>query len=60
MASIKISDLRPAGYELFSDFENYMNEVSEEELNIQGGGTPLVFLAGAALGALAMEIYHHH
>lgn len=58
MASIKISDLHPAGSELFSDSESYMNEVSEGELDIQGGISPLI--AAAALGALAMEVYHHH
>lgn len=37
MATIAISDLRPAGYDLFSDSESYMLALSEEELSIQGG-----------------------
>lgn len=51
MASIKISDL-------FLNSESYMNEVSEEEQDIQGGILPI--LLGIAVGALASEIYHHH
>ncbi|MDZ8090997.1 MAG: hypothetical protein RMZ42_03505 [Nostoc sp. DedQUE05] len=42
MATINISDLRPAGYELFSDSEGYMNEVGDGELDIiNGGSTPI-------------------
>lgn len=38
MASINISDLRPAGSDLFFDSETYMNEISEGEItSIQGG-----------------------
>jgi hypothetical protein len=36
MANIEIADFNPAGYELLSNSE-FMNELSEEELNIQGG-----------------------
>ena len=43
MASIKISELHPAGSDLFSDSESYMNELSEGEIGgIQGGMTPLL------------------
>lgn len=38
MASINISDLQPKGFDLFSDSESYMRELSEGELSIQGGG----------------------
>ncbi|HAX80503.1 MAG TPA: hypothetical protein DCY88_32885, partial [Cyanobacteria bacterium UBA11372] len=32
------SDLRPAGYDLFSDSESYMHELSDSDLdNITGG-----------------------
>ncbi len=45
MASIKISELPPAGSELFYDSENYMNEVSEGELlSVQGGSSPVCLL----------------
>ena len=38
MASIKIAELRPAGSELFQDAESFLNELSEKELSVQGGG----------------------
>ncbi len=34
MASIAIYDLRPAGYDLLSDTESFMSNLSEEELGI--------------------------
>jgi hypothetical protein len=37
MASITISDLRPAGFDLLSDSESFMEELSSEELGLQGG-----------------------
>ncbi len=37
MANITISNLHPAGSDLFSDFEDYLNELSEDELSIQCG-----------------------
>ena len=40
MANIKISDLRPTGYDLFSDSESYMRELSEAELDTHGGMSP--------------------
>jgi hypothetical protein len=39
MPTIKISNLHPAGSELFSDFESYMNELGDSELDIISGGT---------------------
>ncbi|RAQ48795.1 hypothetical protein B9S53_01950 [Arthrospira sp. O9.13F] len=38
MANITISDLRPAGADLFSDSESYLNEISDSELNTTNGG----------------------
>ena len=38
MATIKISDLHSAGSELFMDSESYLNELTNEELNIAHGG----------------------
>lgn len=38
MSNVKISDLHPAGSELFSDSESYINELSEGELNSINGG----------------------
>ncbi len=37
MATIQISDLRPAGYDLLSDSESFLSNLSEEELSVQGG-----------------------
>ena len=38
MATIKISDLHSAGSELFMDSESYLNELTDEELNMAHGG----------------------
>lgn len=53
MASITISNLRPAGADLFQDSESFLNELTDEELKATHGGiTPyiliatLIFLAG--------------
>jgi hypothetical protein len=38
MANIEINELKPAGAELFSDSEGFMNELSDSELaDINGG-----------------------
>lgn len=45
MAYISISDLRPAGAELFSDSESYLNELVTDEISEVYGGAwfiPLV------------------
>jgi hypothetical protein len=42
MATIKIADLRPIGSEFFADSESYLNELTDDELNMtQGGSTPV-------------------
>jgi hypothetical protein len=42
MATIKIVDLSPVGSEFFTDSESYLNELTNDELNMtQGGSTPL-------------------
>ncbi|MBW4614445.1 MAG: hypothetical protein KME21_14465 [Desmonostoc vinosum HA7617-LM4] len=46
MSQITISTLHTAGSDLFSDSESYLKELSEEDLDIQGGIWPI----------LAMEI----
>jgi hypothetical protein len=62
MATINISDLRPAGFDLFSDSENYMMELTEYELGVQGGGITIVTVSskwciagGVALSSLAVS-----
>ena len=37
MSVIKISELRPAGSELFQDSESFLNELNEQEMSIVGG-----------------------
>ncbi len=38
MATIKISDLQPAGAKLFQDSESFLNELTEQEFgDIKGG-----------------------
>ena len=42
MATIKIADLSPVGSEFFADSESYLNELTDDELNMtQGGSTPV-------------------
>lgn len=51
MATIKISDLRPTGSDLFSDSEGYMNDLGESEFDgIYGGLTPALVLSAFRLG----------
>jgi hypothetical protein len=37
MANIKISELRPAGSELFQDSESFLNELNEREMVVGAG-----------------------
>ena len=37
MANINISDLRPAGADLFLDSESYLNDLTEGEMLVSGG-----------------------
>ena len=37
MANINISDLRPAGADLFLDSESYLNDLTEGEMIVRGG-----------------------
>jgi hypothetical protein len=47
MASIAISDLRPAGAELFMDSESFLSELSDGELSGTFGASPPVVVASA-------------
>ena len=44
MANINVKDLNSniAGSDLFSDSESFMRDLSDDELNTQGGGTPYI------------------
>ena len=49
MASIKISELRPAGSELFQDSESFLNELSDREMGaIEGGAFTVVGVSVSA------------
>ncbi len=49
MASIKISELRPAGSELFQDSESFLNELSDRETgNLEGGAFTVVGVSVSA------------
>lgn len=37
MANITISDLHPAGFDLFSDSESFLKNLSESEIDVKGG-----------------------
>ena len=43
MATIKISELRPAGSELLQDSESFLNELSDHELENVVGGDSIAF-----------------
>ncbi len=38
MANIKVNDIKPAGAELFGDFESFISDLSDDELTVAGGG----------------------
>ncbi len=52
MATIHIANLRPIGFDLLSDSESFMEELSSEtELSIQGGlSTPACVIGAYAVG----------
>ncbi|MEH2205416.1 MAG: hypothetical protein V7K53_15260 [Nostoc sp.] len=50
MANILISELRPAGAELFYGSESFMNDLTDSELDITKGGMTPVFTAGVIVG----------
>jgi hypothetical protein len=43
MATIKISDLRPAGADLFQDSESFLNELTHQEIGDVKGGIIILF-----------------
>lgn len=55
MANIAIADLRSAGYDLFSDSESFLSSLSEEELDMQGGGIPITTIVSTP-GCIGYEI----
>jgi hypothetical protein len=69
MATIAIRDLQPLGYNLFSDGESYLMDISsEDELNASGGliqstttylisSTGLCLISGVAVSIVAYTIF---
>jgi hypothetical protein len=43
MANIKINDIKPAGVELFADYESFMDQLVDSELNNIKGGIKVMF-----------------
>jgi hypothetical protein len=37
MATIKVNNLNKTGLYLFDDYESYLNELTESEINLMGG-----------------------
>lgn len=55
MAKLTISELNPAGAELFQDSENFLEELSDRELGIVVGGADInsvVSLNSASVGTI--------
>jgi hypothetical protein len=46
MASIKISDLRPSGLDLFGDSESFLDDLSDNDLATINGGSWDAFWEG--------------
>jgi hypothetical protein len=42
MATIKIAELHPVGYELFQDAETFLNELSASEIETVEGGKKII------------------
>ncbi|BAZ13511.1 hypothetical protein NIES4071_53500 [Calothrix sp. NIES-4071] len=49
MASIKISLLRPAGFDLFEDSESFLNDLSNKETETVVGGAALTEIISYAV-----------
>jgi hypothetical protein len=61
MATIKICDLHPTGADLFQDSENYLNELTDEELDLtQGGKTGSVVITIASKWSVIFSIGISH
>ena len=54
MANIKISELYPAGLELFYDSESFLNELGQDEASITGGGAFISAVVGT-IGNLSLN-----
>ncbi|BAU13090.1 hypothetical protein LEP3755_36270 [Leptolyngbya sp. NIES-3755] len=57
MASIKISELRPVGSELFQDSESFLNELNDRDLDIRGGGDVNISVLSQYTASVGISIY---
>ena len=65
MSTICISNLNVPGFDLLSDKDSYLNEISDDEfISTFGGGSPAVvtgaLLLGAGVSALARKVHDHN
>ena len=56
MASIKISELRPVGSELFVDSESFLNELNEQEISATVGAGTVASVVSQATVSLGISI----
>ena len=54
MAIIKISELRPAGSELFQDSESFLNELTEREVGGIEGARTIGTIGSVSIGAFTV------
>ncbi|MEH2116000.1 hypothetical protein [Nostoc sp.] len=54
MASIRISDIQPAGSSLFMDEESFISELSDEEVGLAHGGFTIFALISLGLASAAL------
>ena len=57
MSTIKISELHPAGYDLFQDSESFLNELTERQLKSVVGGSPVLLVPAGAQEVEAGSIF---
>ena len=60
MGNINISDLRPAGADLFLDSESYLNDLSEGEMTNTSGGDFSLYNCQYKNGQLASQFWCHY
>jgi hypothetical protein len=57
MATIKINEIRLTGSDLLSDFESYLDELSDSDtLQVNGGGTPVITATIALSGLFVASL----
>jgi hypothetical protein len=56
MSTIFISDLSPTGFDLFSDAENYLDELSDSDLTEITGGYTVTIAASPTISLSAIAV----